>query len=245
RMREILTYRTHTAGERHARWANNGRRKAEENRKNIKESCVCTHAMAPAHSGLGLALGLVMLFVSLGNQGIAQQSFSVHGKVISAASGVAIEGATVTNKRTRIHAMTDERGDYRIPARPDDILVYSFVGYIAAEEEVSGRQQITVALDSADNMLDEVEVVSTGYQIIPKERATGSFVHIDNELLNRSVGSNVLDRLRGVTRGLIFNNANSGAVPTSSTGSLRLDNQSAITIRGRSTMYSNAEPLII
>src|SRR5690606_23826796 len=71
RMREILTYRTHTAGERHARWANNGRRKAEENRKNIKESCVCTHAMAPAHSGLGLALGLVMLFVSLGNQGIA------------------------------------------------------------------------------------------------------------------------------------------------------------------------------
>src|SRR3546814_20478209 len=76
------------------------------------------------------SLGLVVAFVVMGNQGIAQESFSVSGKVISATSGTAIEGATVTNKRTRIHAVTDERGDYRLPARPDDVLTYSFVGYI-------------------------------------------------------------------------------------------------------------------
>jgi len=35
--------------------SNNGRR-------NIEESCVCTHAMVPARSGLGLALGMVVLF---------------------------------------------------------------------------------------------------------------------------------------------------------------------------------------
>jgi len=79
------------------------------------------------------------------------ETFAVTGKVISAASGVAIAGATVTNKRSRIHAFTDRLGDYRIPARPDDILVYSFVGYVSAEEEIAGRERITVALDSADS----------------------------------------------------------------------------------------------
>src|SRR5690606_23199019 len=200
------------------------------------ESCVCTHAKAPARNGLGLALGFVVAFVAMGNQSTAQESFSVSGKVISAVDGKAIESATVTNKRTRIHTVTDERGDYRIPARPDDILVYSFVGYKTTEEEINGRQLITVALDSADNMLEEVEVVSTGYQTIPKERATGSFVHIDNELLNRSVGSNVLDRLRGVTSGLDFNDVNHGVNKV---------NNSKISIRGRSTIEANPEPLII
>jgi len=69
-----------------------------------------------------------------------QETFAVSGKVISAASGAAVEGVTVTNKRTRIHAFTDRLGDYRIPARPDDILIYSFVGYVTAEEEIAGRE---------------------------------------------------------------------------------------------------------
>ena len=62
-------------------------------------------------SGPGLALGMVvLLFIALGKQGFAQERFSVGGKVISAANGQAIEGATVTNKRTRIHAVTDRAG---------------------------------------------------------------------------------------------------------------------------------------
>src|SRR5690606_8200670 len=111
RMREILTYSTHTAYIRHGGWCNKGTSKAEEIRRDVwshqgnrEESCVCTHAKAPARNGLGLALGLVVAFIAMGNQGMAQDSFSVSGKVISAASGAAIEGATVTNKRTRVHA---------------------------------------------------------------------------------------------------------------------------------------------
>lgn len=34
-------------------------------RRNIEESCVCTHAMAPARSGLGLALGMMLLSVQM------------------------------------------------------------------------------------------------------------------------------------------------------------------------------------
>jgi len=44
---------------------------------------------------------VVLLLVGHANYAAVQESFAVIGKVISAASGVAIEGATITNKRTR------------------------------------------------------------------------------------------------------------------------------------------------
>src|SRR5690606_33404189 len=108
RIREILRYFSDAPRIRRARWENNVGRKSGE------ESCVCTHAKVPARYGLGLALGLmVLMFVGL-QCAAAQESFSVSGKVISATSGQAIEGATITNKRTRIHAVTDRAGEYRI-----------------------------------------------------------------------------------------------------------------------------------
>src|SRR5690606_35875361 len=143
-------------------------------KRNPEEPCVCTHAKAPARYGLGLALGmLVLLLTALGNNGFAQDSFSVNGKVISATDGKAIEGATVTNKRTRIHAVTDRLGEYRIPARPDDMLIFSFVGYVTAEEDVNGSEQIIVALETAANTLEEVEN-NAGCYTTTRRLSTGS-----------------------------------------------------------------------
>lgn len=79
--------------------------------------------------------------------------------------------------------------------------------------------------------LDSV-VVSTGYQTVPKERATGSFVQVSNELLNRSVSTDILSRLNGVTSGLAFNT-------TDAYGTTKLN------IRGLSTIFSQTDPLII
>src|SRR5690606_4883361 len=81
--------------------------------------------------------------------------------------------------------------------------------------------------------IEEVQV-NTGYQRIPKERTTGSFVYIDNKLLNRRVTTNLMDRLDGVTSGLVFNRNNQGS-----------GNETPISIRGRSTLFANPEPLII
>jgi len=81
-------------------------------------------------------------------------------------------------------------------------------------------------------ILNEVNIVSTGYQRIPKERATGSFVLIDSVLFNRRNGRNVLDRLDGVASGLTFNKNTIGNTP-------------AISIRDRSTISANTNPLII
>lgn len=83
--------------------------------------------------------------------------------------------------------------------------------------------------------LQQVEIVSTGYQRLPKERATGSFVLVDSAQLNRRVSTDILSRLEGITSGLLFNKN------TVSSNSGNLD----LSIRGRSTIYANDQPLII
>ena len=102
------------------------------------------------------------------------------------------------------------------------------------EITVTNSNYLIIALDSGSNQLNEVSIVSTGYQTIPKERATGSFVQIDNSLINRSVSTNILDRLNGVTSGLTFNNNNAHQFQ-----------QATIEIRGRATLFSNPNPLVI
>lgn len=215
----------------------------KELRRNIEESCVCTHAKVPARSGPGPALGLMVsiLLMTICFHARAQQrndvpealgkGLSVSGKVISAVNGSIIRGATITNKRTGIHAVTDGLGEYRISAKPDDVLRYSYMGYISVEERIDGRERITVALDSAEHMLEEVEVVSTGYQTLPKERATGSFVFVDSALLNRAVSTDIISRLKGVVPSLMFDE--------------RAGGDPKLSIRGRSTIFANADPLIV
>jgi TonB-linked SusC/RagA family outer membrane protein len=99
----------------------------------------------------------------------------------------------------------------------------------------SSVQKPPVALETKEFNLKSVEIVSTGYQRIPKERATGSFVLVDSGQLNRKVSTDIFSRLEGITGGLLFNKN----TLNSNTGNLDLS------IRGRSTIYANDQPLII
>ncbi|MBB5440096.1 TonB-linked SusC/RagA family outer membrane protein [Pedobacter sp. AK017] len=79
-------------------------------------------------------------------------------------------------------------------------------------------------------------VINTGYYQTPKERATGSFDHIDNLLINRSTGSNIISRLEGISSSLHFDRR-SNTRETVNAPSLR--------VRGLSTINSNEAPLIV
>ncbi|MES2828724.1 MAG: TonB-dependent receptor plug domain-containing protein [Bacteroidota bacterium] len=83
--------------------------------------------------------------------------------------------------------------------------------------------------------LQEVAIINTGYQKIPLQRATGSFVLLDSMQFNRRVGPDVIQRLEGIASGLLFNRN------TLKTNTGNLD----LSIRGRSTIYANDQPLIV
>lgn len=162
----------------------------------------------------------------------------VTGKVLSSADRIPLPGATVSSQRSGLSAKTGGEGSFEIRCFPgNDTLVVSHVGFtkttFVIPSEVSGP--LTILMDRTSSALEEV-VINTGYYRVPKERATGSFVHIDSALYNRAIGVNVLDRLEGVANGLQFNrNRNYG----------ELSRSPALRLRGVSTIESDAAPLIV
>ncbi|MDR6919491.1 SusC/RagA family TonB-linked outer membrane protein [Chryseobacterium sp. 2987] len=170
---------------------------------------------------------------------IKKEDNPIRGKVMND-KGEPLAGATLRIKGTDIDFSTDGNGIVLIPEKfEEEILKVSFIGYSSTEIPVRNANNIILHLN--DNTIGIVDVVSTGYQNIPKERATGSFVQIDNRLLNRRVSTNILDRLDGVTSGLTFSKG------AGSTGLLPSNSKTGISIRGTSTIDTkvSADPLIV
>ncbi|MES2456369.1 MAG: SusC/RagA family TonB-linked outer membrane protein [Bacteroidota bacterium] len=159
-------------------------------------------------------------------------NIDVRGRVVDS-TGNALAGATVKIKGTNRVVITNNDGVFSLTDVDEKaMLVISYTGYENKEIVVSENLG-NIGLTSSTGILEEVAVVSTGYQTLPKERATGSFTTINEKTLNRSVGINILDRLDGVASGLILNR------------NLRGNNNSKISIHGRSTLFAGAEPLIV
>jgi TonB-linked SusC/RagA family outer membrane protein len=159
----------------------------------------------------------------------------IRGRVVDE-QGNPLPNATIRIKGKEAVINTNEKGEFVIMDIEDDaVLVISYVGYNRLEILVKGAiMPLEIKLNQVTGELEEVSVsYSTGYQNIPKERATGSFVQIDNELFNRKVGTNVLDRILEVTSGLIKR----GIDPS--------PRVSGIQIRGNSTINGSKAPLIV
>lgn len=162
---------------------------------------------------------------------------TIRGKVIDE-TGNGLPGATITvtlqHPTTSQATVTNDKGQFQLENVPTDAsLAITYVGYAPQTIPLKGRSEISVKLQPLIGELNTVSVVSTGFQKIPKERATGSFDLIDNKLLNRTISTDIMSRLEGVASGLLFNrNKGNG-------------NEPAISIRGRSTIFANTEPLII
>lgn len=158
----------------------------------------------------------------------------IGGVILTAEKGTPLDGALILAKKSQTEAITDARGHFSISINTNpDTLIIRHIGYHIVSIPVSGKDDasLTISLQMNTNHLQEV-VVSTGYQQIPQERATGAFDFIDNKLINRSVGSAILSRIENLTPGLLFNHGDAA-------------NSDNFLIRGRSTIYSSAQPLIV
>lgn len=158
--------------------------------------------------------------------------------LVTDSSGVLLAGATVSLRGKSLSVTAGQDGRFMLDATVGDVLTVSYVGYHTYSYKITPEnaagQEILIRLAKAVVVMDELTInYSTGYQTLPKERATGSFVKIDNEMLNRRVGTNLLDRLDGITSGVIFNRSNVS--------------DEVLTIRGRSTLLGAeaATPLIV
>lgn len=159
------------------------------------------------------------------------QQHSITGKVISANLLTPLTGASIS-QNGKVVAITAKDGSFAVSvSKSVETFEVTYSGYkpTILKTEAGKQGGYIVALELDAKTIDEV-IVSTGYQQIPKERATGSFEKIDRNLYDRVVNPNVLQRLDGITTGLYYS---------------KLPGGDEINIRGLSTISGNTQPLVI
>jgi len=158
--------------------------------------------------------------------------------------GKPLGNATVRVKGTGKAVVTDETGKFMLTGvPPGTTLLITLVGY--QSQEVGAGAGINIELKMSVSSLSTVDIViNTGYQQLPKERSTGSFVVLDSTLINRRVSTNILDRIDGIAPGVFFNPSGSPIAANQVVTNPNLKN-SGINIRGISSYYSSTDPLIV
>ena len=163
----------------------------------------------------------------------SQQAGYVSGRLFTAQNRP-VANATVTLLKSGNKAQSNGNGYFKLPYNGKaDTLLITHVEFnsvtIPISASISMPLQVSMAADN--RQLDEV-IVNTGYQDLPKERATGSFYQIDNKLLNQQVTPDILSRLDGITSSYLVDKRNS--------------NLASYQIRGVSTLTDAAmQPLIV
>ena len=143
-----------------------------------------------------------------------------------------IEGVTIQLKVGKQATISRENGGFSFSTNlTSDTLLVTGVAYqsvtIPLSLPLSNTLKITLYEKSTE--LKEV-IISTGYQTIPKERATGSFTRLDEKAINSSVSTDIVSRLKGIASGISFDERTS---------------ERRINVRGLSTIYADAQPLIV
>jgi TonB-dependent starch-binding outer membrane protein SusC len=178
--------------------------------------------------------------VRIEDERIPNKPIDVRGRVVNE-KGEPVSDVTVTIKGTKTATKTNSNGDFSLTSvDADATLVFTHVSLETFELKVSGKTELAINLKTKINALGDVIVtVNTGYEKIPKERATGSFEFINNQELSRRPGMDILSRLEGVTTSLLFDkrslSANDLTIPVNN-----------VLIRGLSTLSGSMKsPLVI
>lgn len=161
-------------------------------------------------------------------QGKKEQPTKKSGRVLDQA-GSPLAGATVTSSKGGISTSTSGSGAFEIAVQDGDHLSIKMLGYEPQDIEVNGNIG-DIHLTPTNIVMETADVINTGYQSIPKERAVGSFSTVSNELLNQQVSTDIISRLPNVANSVMMDQSGY-------TGQ--------IMVRGLSTISGPKDPLIV
>jgi TonB-dependent starch-binding outer membrane protein SusC len=165
---------------------------------------------------------------------LTAQTRTVSGKVTAAEDGALLPGVNILIKGTTNGTTTGADGTFRLDANSEDVLSFSFIGYITSEVAVGQRTSFDIALQTDVAALEEVVVV--GYGTVKKTDLTGSVSVVDAGELLKMPSPDVTQMLQGRVPGVaIISDGQPGASPN-----IRIRGISSFGIGGTS-----AEPLYV
>ncbi|THU39203.1 SusC/RagA family TonB-linked outer membrane protein [Niastella caeni] len=163
----------------------------------------------------------------------APEKIPISGKITDQ-NGMALAGASIMIKGTTQGTTADDYGYFTIKVVDENAeLEISFVGYEKQTIKIKehGYYIECQLYGTPAGFADLTVIANSGYQKIPKERATGSFSIISNESQNKSVNGDINDLLRNKASGLDFQ-------PNATNQSKKV----SFNIRGQSTILSSRSP---
>ena len=143
-------------------------------------------------------------------------------------NGEAMPGANLRLKGSNSQegTISDINGHYSLSfiPQPNMKIMVSFIGY-ATLEDVCPTKTVTKNFHLKKDESEIEEVVVTGYQVLSKERASGSFATVSSKEIESKLQTSLMDRLEGSVAGM-----------TSYRG---------LQIRGVSTLNGTSTPLYV
>lgn len=163
----------------------------------------------------------------------------VSGRIINE-KGEPVAGASVEVRGDiKKGTTTDASGYFELKAiEQNAILVISGINIENFEVKVLGKTDLSTLTVKTKITIAEAVIIEahTGYQTVKPNEITGSVVLLDNKTLNQQTGTNILDRLKDVTSGVLYDQTK-----MLTTGKKEL----SLTVRGLSTINGPSDPLIV
>ena len=131
---------------------------------------------------------------------MSAQGKEISGVVTSAQDKLPLPGVNIMIKGTKTVAVTGFDGEYTIKALPNDVLVFSFIGFQNQEVAVGNQPKVNVALSEDTNKLNEVVVVGYGTQ--KKSDLTGSIGVVDVASAKKTITYDPAKMLQGQVAGV-------------------------------------------
>lgn len=172
---------------------------------------------------------------------VVEQDLSIAGRITDS-TGAPLSGATVAVRGKSQTVTTNADGRFVIEADPGDMLIITYVGYETIHFKVAAdTKSIALVLKLTVAAMEEIAVISTGYQTLKKGQLTGAYSTLDRNtyLQTVPVSGNIVENMEGRIAGMMLNlnqSRNNWSNP---------NNTSPFTIRGVSTLQAIKKPLIV
>ncbi len=119
--------------------------------------------------------------------------------------GGPVIGATILPEGMAVRSgvLSSSDGSFHIRLKePTKALVFTCIGMDPLRVELKNSSHLNVTMSFADNLLDEVVVISDGYSKLPKDRITGAASLITSKEIAQTPTINIMERIENVVPGM-------------------------------------------
>lgn len=160
------------------------------------------------------------------------QLVTVSGTVTSAETGETLPGVNVSVVGQSQGTVTSFEGTYEIEVDSDVTLRFSYIGFVAQDIPVNGREVIDVELAESVQALDELVVM--GYTVVSKRDVSSSVAQVSAEDIEGVTTTDPTEAIEGRMAGVVVEQSSG-----------RPGQNANIVIRGMGSISASSSPLYV